>query len=69
MFSSLPVVFFSDLDHAELAEDGFTKVSYGDAEWTLVYAQDLIDELENRDNGCCHTPLAGGQGISVSNVD
>ena len=50
MVSSIEVVFFTDLKNFELEEQGFNDVSYGDAEYTLVYAETLIDELENRDD-------------------
>ena len=43
-------MFFNDLTHSGLAEDGFSKVSYGDAQYTLVYAEALISELEAKDD-------------------
>lgn len=47
---TIPVVFFSDLDHSHLNEEGFTKISYGDATYTLVQAVELVRELSNRDD-------------------
>lgn len=46
--SNIPVVFFSDFEHAHLNENGFTKVSYGDAVYTLVQADALVNELIDR---------------------
>ena len=50
MTSNISVVFFHDLKHADLEEEGFHGFSYGDAEWTLVAPDAVIDELENRGN-------------------
>ena len=46
--TGLTVVFFEDLDGADKWNDvhgGFARVSYGDAEYTLVKAQDLAQEI------------------------
>jgi len=50
VISTIRVVFFNDLEHADLEMEGFNKISYGDAEHTLVYADDLARELEDRDD-------------------
>lgn len=47
---SIDTVFFNDLEHQALFDDGFSSVSYGDAEYTLVRAELLISELENRES-------------------
>lgn len=45
--TQIEVVMFHKLKHADLMEDGFNRVSYGDAEFTLVKAADLIRELKD----------------------
>jgi len=40
---NLPVVYFRDLPHAERVQ--LQKVSYGDAQYTLVTPRQIIDEV------------------------
>ena len=49
-YCGLMVVFFDDLQNAFLMEDGeFESVSCGDAVFTLVKKETLINELSHRD--------------------
>ena len=57
VYTGLMVMFFDDFENAYLAEnEPFEKVSYGDAVFTLVKKETLIDELNTR-NGSKYLPL------------
>lgn len=54
LIQSVKVIHFDDLDNAQLlheSQDGnFYTVSYGDAQMTLCYPDDLIGELKDRED-------------------
>lgn len=54
----LSVIFYTDLDNSELFEESdFTEFTYGDAVYTVVYAGQLISELEDCESRPGHQPL------------